>query len=288
MPGSSVPLRRLGAELRRLREATGRTQGDVGAAIGRTHAAVVNWEHGKRKISKSDLVCLLAELRAPLELRKQLEQLRSEVVRGGWWSSYGLGDWLRPMIAFENDATEVATFEPIVVPGLLQTRDYAVAVHAASTYNVTPEYIDRWAAARMERQRRLDDPDPLRLRAVIAEAALRLEVGGSTVMADQIERLRTAGELPHISLRVLTAAHGAHASLSGNLCVLRFADDELDPPLGYCDAPLGGYLVDDAGDVAAMAGMFDDVFAAASGETESRALLADLATWYRKRSVNES
>src|SRR5205085_1117305 len=75
MAGSSAPLRRLGAELRRLREAASRTQTDVGTAIGRTHTTLVNWERGKTKISKSDLVCLLAELRAPAEVRKGLEQL---------------------------------------------------------------------------------------------------------------------------------------------------------------------------------------------------------------------
>ena len=120
MAGSSAPLRRLGAELRRLRDAAGRTQSDVGAAIGRTHATLVNWERGKTKISKSDLVCLLAELRAPVDMRKGLEQLREEAGHGaGQWVVYGLPDWLRPLVSFEEDAVAETTFQPVIIDGLL-------------------------------------------------------------------------------------------------------------------------------------------------------------------------
>jgi len=120
MAGASAPLRRLGAELRRLRETAGRTQTDVGAAIGRSHATLVNWERGKTKISKSDLVCLLAELRAPLEVRKALEQLREEAGGGaGQWVVYGLPDWLRPFVSFEEDAVTETSFQPVIIDGLL-------------------------------------------------------------------------------------------------------------------------------------------------------------------------
>lgn len=149
MAGSSAPLRRLGAELRRLREATGRTQGDVGAAIGRTHTTLVNWERGKTKISKSDLVCLLAELRAPVDVRKGLEQLRDESGRGaGQWVVYGLPDWLRPLVSFEEDAVAITAFEPVVVPGLLQIEEYARATHVTAPYVVAPSAVEKWVAAR--------------------------------------------------------------------------------------------------------------------------------------------
>lgn len=128
MAGSSAPLRRFGAELRRLREAAGRTQTDVGSAIGRTHATLVNWESGKTKISKSDLACLLAELGAAASVRTGLEQLREESRQGSsQWATYGLPEWLRPLVSFEEDATALNSFEPVLVPGLLQTEEYARA-----------------------------------------------------------------------------------------------------------------------------------------------------------------
>ncbi|MDQ2709576.1 MAG: helix-turn-helix transcriptional regulator, partial [Actinomycetota bacterium] len=139
MAGSSAPLRRLGAELRRLRVAAGRTQTEVGTAIGRTHATMVNWELGKTKISKPDLVSLLAELRAPLDVRKELEQLREEAGQGaGQWAVYGLPDRFRPFVSFEEDAVAEASFQPVIVPGLLQTEEYARATYLAARYLVAP------------------------------------------------------------------------------------------------------------------------------------------------------
>lgn len=284
MAGSSAQLRRLGAELRRLREAADRTQADVGAAIGRTHTTLVNWERGKTKISKSDLVCLLAELRAPVDVRKGLEQLREESGRGaGQWVVYGLPDWLRPLVSFEEDAVAVTEFEPIIVPGLLQTEEYARAIHVAGPYTTAPADIDKWVAARVQRQRRLTDPDPLRLHAVISEAALRLEVGGRDVLTAQLEHLLEAAKEDNVTIQVLPYAQGAHPAMASNLTVLHFADPGGDPPLAYFDGPLGGYLVSDEGDVMTMVKMFDDLRGAAMTEAESLETLAAILEEYRRK-----
>ncbi|MGH3870645.1 MAG: helix-turn-helix domain-containing protein [Pseudonocardiaceae bacterium] len=284
MAGSSAPLRRLGAELRRLRAASGRTQTDVGEAIGRTHATLVNWERGKTKISKSDLVCLLAELRAPVDVRKGLEQLREEAGQGaGQWVVYGLPDWLRPLVSFEEDAAAVTVFEPVIIHGLLQTEEYARATHLTAPYVVAPDAVDRWVAARMQRQQRLISPDPLRFHAVFTEAALRLEVGGPAVMTAQLERLLAATSSQNITIQVLPSTQGQHAGIASNFTVLHFAGAEIDPPLGYFDGPLGGYLISDPGDVAAMVKMFDDLREPALDVAESTELLAAILDEYRRK-----
>ncbi len=284
MAGSSAPLRRLGAELRRLRDAAGRTQSDVGAAIGRTHATLVNWERGKTKISKSDLVCLLAELRAPVDVRKGLEQLREEAGQGaGQWVVYGLPDWLRPLVSFEEDAVAETTFQPVIIDGLLQTEEYARATHLTAPYVVAPDAVDRWVAARMQRQQRLTGSDALRFHIVLTEAALRLEVGGPAVMTAQLERLLAAASSENITIQVLPSTQGQHAGIGGNFTVLHFADPEIDPPLGYFDGPLGGYLISDAGDVASMVKMFDDLRGPALDAAESAELLAAILDEYRRK-----
>ncbi len=284
MAGSSAPLRRLGAELRRLRDAVGRTQSDVGAAIGRTHATLVNWERGKTKISKSDLVCLLAELRAPVDVRKALEQLREEAGHGaGQWVVYGLPDWLRPLLSFEEDAVAETVFEPVIIHGLLQTEEYARATHVTAPYVVAPDAVDRWVAARMQRQQRLTSPDPLRFHTILTEAALRLEVGGPAVMTAQLERLLTAANLENITIQVLPSTQGQHAGIASNFTVLHFADPEIDPPLGYFDGPLGGYIISDAGDVAAMVNMFSDLQEPALDAAESTELLTAILDEYRRK-----
>ncbi len=284
MAGSSAPLRRLGAELRRLRDAVGRTQSDVGAAIGRTHATLVNWERGKTKISKSDLVCLLAELRAPVDVRKGLEQLREEAGQGaGQWVVYGLPDRFRPFVSFEEDAVAETSFQPVIIDGMLQIEDYARATHLTAHQVVASSAVDNRVAARMQRQQRLTGPDPLRFHMVITEAALRLEVGGPAVMTAQLEQLLAAASSENITIQVLPSTTWQHVGIASNFTVLHFADAEIDPPLGYFDGPLGGYLISDPGDVAAMVNTFDDLRDAALGVAESTALLAAILDEYRRK-----
>lgn len=276
MAGSSAPLRRLGAELRRLREAAGRTQVDVGQAIGRTHATFVNWERGKTKISKSDLVCLLAELGTPPDIRKALEDLRVEASQGanGQWATYELPGWLRPLVSFEQDAKLFATYEPSIIPGLLQTEQYARAVNSDSPYKADPSHVERWTQARMERQRRLTGPRPLKLQAVISESVLRTEAGTRAVLTGQLDRLLAASRARNITIQVLPSTEGGRAPTYTGFSVLHFPDRESDPPLGYFDSPLQGHFVHDEGDVLTMIKMFDQLRKIALSPSASAELLA--------------
>ncbi|MGH3772234.1 MAG: helix-turn-helix domain-containing protein [Pseudonocardiaceae bacterium] len=286
MAGSSAPLRRLGVELRRLRDAAGRTQTDVGAAIDRSHATLVNWERGKTKISKSDLVCLLAELRAPLDVRKGLEQLREDAGQGtSQWAVYGLPEWLRPVVSFEEDAVAEASFQPVIIDGLLQTEDYARATQVTARHLIAPSAVDNRVAARMQRQQRLTGPYPLRLHTVLAEAVLRLEVGGPAVMAAQLERLLAATSSENVTIQVLPSTNAEHVGIASNFTVLHFADPTVDPPLGYFDGPFGGYLISDLGDVASMIHMFDDLRESALDAAESTELLAAILDEYRRKAA---
>lgn len=284
MTGSSAPMRRLGAELRRLREASGKTQTEIGEAIGRRHTTMVNWERGKTKISKSDLVCLLAELRAPADMRRELERLRVEASQSkGQWAVYGLPDWLRPLVSFEEDAVSVATFEPVVIPGLLQTEGYARKTHIEAPYVVSADAVDRWVAARMQRQQRLEGRSALRLHAIIAESVLRQEVGGPLMQAAQLERLVAAARTKNIEIQVLPATASAHVGIASNVTVLQFADPKIDPPLGYFDGPLGGYLISDDGEVTDMINMIRDLGRAALNRAASTEMMAAILEEIREK-----
>lgn len=277
-------MRRLGAELRRLREATGRNQTEVGMAVGRRHTTMVNWERGKTRISKSDLVCLLAELRAPAELRGDLEKLRLEASQGSvQWSTYGLPERLKPLVGFEEDATSVVTVQPVLIPGLLQTEDYARATHAVAPYIAPPHVVDKWVAARMQRQQRLAGPDPLKLHAVITEAALRLEVGGPRVLTAQLEKLCTDAKADNITIQVLPTTLAAHAGVATNVTVIHFADPRVDRPLGYFDGPLGGNMISHEGAVSDMINIVNDLAEAALNQNESAALIAAILKETREK-----
>ncbi len=118
---------------------------------------------------------------------------------------------------------------------------------------------------------------------MIAEAALRLEVGGPTVIAAQLQRLLDVAEADNITIQVLPSSVGAHPALASNFTVLHFADPTADPPLGYFDGPLGGQMVSDESDVAAMINMFDDVQKTALTETHSMTMLAGILEEHHRK-----
>lgn len=148
---------------------------------------------------------------------------------------------------------------------------------------VAPDAVEKWVAARMQRQQRLTGPLPLRFHAVLCEAAPRLEVGGPAIMTAQLERLLAATSSDDITIQVLPATEGRHAGIASNFTVLHFADPEVDPPLGYFDGPLGGYVISDAGDVASMVKMFDDPREPALDAAGSTELLAATLDEYRRK-----
>nr|MDQ2708768.1 DUF5753 domain-containing protein [Actinomycetota bacterium] len=118
---------------------------------------------------------------------------------------------------------------------------------------------------------------------VLTEAALRLEVGGPEVMAAQLERLLTAAGSEHVTIQVLPAAQGRAAGIATNFTVLHFADPAADPPLGYFDGPLGGYLISDPGDVATMAAVLADLREPALDPDGSVELIAAILDGYRRK-----
>lgn len=283
MAGSSAKLRRLGAELRRLREAAERTQSELAEVLGRSHVSIVNWEHGKTRIGKSDLHVLLKELGASDDVREELEKLRLAGRSKGWWSVYKLPDWLRPLVSFESDASQITAFEPILIPGLLQTEDYSRAIHLAGPYTTPREVLEKRLELRKGRQRRLVGEHPLELHVVIAESALRLEVGGPAIMADQLWHLVRLASAPNIRIQVLPYRVGAHPAVCGNFAVLHFSDPKLDPPLGYADDAVGGHVIDDPSEVEVLLNMFADVRALALTEPESVDFIATVMDEYRAR-----
>jgi transcriptional regulator with XRE-family HTH domain len=275
----------MGSELKRLRQLTGRTQGDVAAAIGRTHPTIVNWEHGNTKISKSDLAFLLAELRAPAAKRVELEEMRLEAAGRGRspWATYALPEWFQPLVSFEQDAATVETFQPVLVPGLLQTERYARAVHTSGRHKVPAECVDKWVAARMRRQTRLYLTDPLKLRAVISESVLRLEAGGPEVFGEQVQKLIDSAAMDNVSLQVLPLAQAGCDGVASNYMLIHFADPQEYPSLAYYDGPLGGTMLDQPGDVATMVAMFDDVRRLALSEADSAEFLAAVLKEHRRK-----
>ncbi|MFI0464474.1 helix-turn-helix domain-containing protein [Saccharopolyspora sp. 5N102] len=254
---STARRRQLGSWLTKLRNQAGCSVEDSAERLGCSTSKIRHLEAGRSKIKKVELTKLLDLYEASDEVRAQLDETRKQAEERGWWSSYRLPEWFEPYVAFESTAVEVANFELDLIPGLLQTEEYAREIHRAGRYDTDPRDIDRRVKARMTRQNRLSSDPPLQLRAVVSEAAFHRQVGGPDVMKEQITHIIEQCQRPNVILQLLPYEAGAHASPSGTFVILSFPDQE--ESIGFLDTPLGGHTVDDEDEVSALRYLFDEL-----------------------------
>ncbi len=233
--GPAVRRRKLGAELRALRTGAGLTSGEAARLVGWHQSKVSRIETGSSGVKPADVRLLLDAYGVQdSRLRELLEVLAGSDEGGGrhhWWHAYRgvLPPTYRDFISLESQASAMRTLETSVVPGLLQTPEYARAVTRAAVSGLTDEAgadderLDALVAVRLARQDVLHADPPLRLSAVLDEAVLRREIGGPEVMARQLARLTEAARLPHVRLQVLPFAAGEHIGITGPFVIFSFS-----------------------------------------------------------------
>ncbi|MEU9225202.1 helix-turn-helix transcriptional regulator [Streptomyces massasporeus] len=227
--GPAVRRRKLGAELRALRTSAGLTSGEAARLVGWHQSKVSRIETGTSGVKPADVRLLLdAYGMADSQLRELLMALAGSDDSGGrhhWWHAYRgvLPPTYRDFISLESQAGAMRTLETTVVPGLLQTPEYARAVTRAAVEGLPEDRLDTLVEVRLARQDVLRADPPLKLSAVLDEAVLRREVGGPGVMARQLERLVEAARLPQVRLQVLPFAAGAHIGVTGPFVIFSFS-----------------------------------------------------------------
>jgi transcriptional regulator with XRE-family HTH domain len=278
------PVRRrlVGGALRRYRENTGYTLEDAARVLECDRSKISRIETGQRGIRPKELRELLAEYGVPDSEQAALVALASRGGHDGWWQPYAdvLPGPLLDYVIMESAAAEILTYEAQVVPGLLQTDDYARAIAAAEPRYATDDQREEAIAAQAARRRAiLGAPAGRRLSVVLGEAALRQVVGGPGVMAGQISHLvRLAGGIAGLTLQVLPFTAGAHAAAgSASLAILRFP---AAPGLGvvYLEALSGGVYLESQEDVARYIRAFALLRAAALSPAESARRLGNAET----------
>ncbi|MGW7427595.1 helix-turn-helix domain-containing protein [Streptomyces sp. NPDC054813] len=226
--GPAVRRRKLGAELRTLRTGAGLTSGEAARLVGWHQSKVSRIETGASGVKPADVRLLLdaygvveGQLR---ELLLVLAGSEDTAGRHHWWHAYRgvLPPTYRDFISLESQASAMRTLETSVVPGLLQTPEYARAVTRAAADGLDDEALDALVQVRMARQDVLRNRPPLELSAVLDEAVLRREVGGPGVMARQLERLVESARLPQVRLQVLPFSAGAHIGITGPFVIFSF------------------------------------------------------------------
>ncbi|SFT89820.1 Helix-turn-helix domain-containing protein [Actinopolyspora lacussalsi subsp. righensis] len=219
-PSSTVAAWELGLRLREEREALDFTAVEAAGRIGIAQNYLSDIERGKRKISEAKLDELIDVYGLDAEEYRELVELRSDAVLRGWWSKFsGLFDQdVLRYFGYEHGAEAVRTYESLLIPGLLQTNSYARAVISSDTPNIPVSEVERRVEARAIRQQRLFGEEPLRLTVAISEAALRQQVGGPEVHAEQLEHLiKVIEQLPEsLKLLVVPFDAGAHGALGAS------------------------------------------------------------------------
>ncbi|WP_423833599.1 helix-turn-helix domain-containing protein [Streptomyces manipurensis] len=221
----TVSRRRLGSELRRLREISGMTTQQVAARLLISQPKISLLENGRRIIKPRDVrdLCGLYGVRDQRRV-DDLMQMARESGGQGWWNAYDDIPY-GAYIGLETEAAAVRCYEPLVIPGLLQTSAYARAVIAGTIPHATAEQAATHREVRMRRQDRLRAPgNLLRLWVVLDASALWRVVGSREVMRDQLEHLTHLSAQPHITVQVLPHDVGAHPGVSGQFTLLEFAE----------------------------------------------------------------
>jgi len=267
-PGSSPTALRilLGAQLRHLREAKGLTRAAAGYTIRASESKMSRLELGRVSFKDRDIrdLLMLYGVEDPDE-REALLSLAKEANRPAWWQRYSdiLPSWFQTYVGLEETATLIRTYEGHLVPGLLQTEDYARAVISGLPGEPDVE-VERWLRLRMDRQGLLTRFDPPRLWVVVDEAALRRPVGGPEVMRAQLEHLIAATKQPNVTLQVIPFHAGAHAALGQPFVILRFADPDL-ADMVYLEQFTSGVWLDKRDEVDSYAQVMDRLAVQAEG-----------------------
>ncbi|WP_055531937.1 helix-turn-helix domain-containing protein [Streptomyces graminilatus] len=276
----TVRRRRLGSELRKLREGAGVGLEQAAETLECSRSKISRIELGYLGIRVRDVRDLLASYGVKDdELLERLTALARDGSKRGWWDAYGqiIPPAYANYLGLEADAGYIRTFQSILIPGLLQTEEYSRAVMKANPAMVRDEVVDTLMKVRAERQVILTrDQDPVRFWAIIGEAALRTPVGSPAIMQAQLDHLAKMTERPNITLQVLPYSVGAHAGLSGPFLVLSFAVPN-DSGVVWLENLSSSLYLDTQEEVAGYTLVFDDLRSSALNPAGSLERIARIA-----------
>ncbi|HEX6075947.1 MAG TPA: helix-turn-helix transcriptional regulator [Micromonosporaceae bacterium] len=262
--------RRLGRELRKLRDARSLTVDQVAKELHCSQSRVSRIESGEIKARPGDVMELLIAYGVPIdsETGQSLTALARDLRDSGWWQRLdAISGKYATYIAYESEAAELRQFEPMLIPGLLQTAAYAREV--VTVGRETDEHaINQLVQARLTRQEVLSrQPVPLRTHAIVSEATIRMEVGSPEIVREQLQHIVNLSVLPNVTIQILRFAAGAHLATRGGFAVLAF--DNEDPPLGYIETLAGELFLESAKEIGRLSSVYDHLRTLAMSPAES-------------------
>ncbi|MFF5114745.1 helix-turn-helix domain-containing protein [Streptosporangium sp. NPDC000509] len=272
----TVRLRRLAAELRRLRQEAGLSQAEVTEKTDVNLATLHRIETAKTKPQLRTLNALLDAYGVTGSQRTDLVALQKEAKQRGWLHGLeaNLPDKYSAYIGLEAEAKQAINYESLFVPGLLQTEDYAQAVIRGVLPTAAEAEVDSFVTARMQRQALLEHEAPLRLWAIIDQAALHRTVGSDAIMRAQLTHLLQQAQRPHITVQVIPFSAGAHPGMPGSFIVLKFDAEGSD--VIHIDSMAGDLFFEKEADIRQYNHICEHLRAIALSPTDTAALLTSL------------
>ncbi|GAA3387136.1 helix-turn-helix transcriptional regulator [Cryptosporangium minutisporangium] len=261
MVGERTPTlrrRELAARLRALRHASGKTIEEVARELLCSPTKISRIETGRRGAVLRDVrdLCRLYDV-SPAE-QEHLMALARESKERAWWQGYDIDASYRTLIGLESAATAISDYQPNVVPGLLQTPDYARALIRGAGERRTEQEIEEKVTLRISRQRILDRPEPPYVSFIIDESATRRLVGGREVMVRQLDALLAACERPQIGLQVLDFEAGAHPGLPGSFGIAEIEESPASS-IVFVEGHQGDFYLEGSADLKRYRRIFDQL-----------------------------
>jgi transcriptional regulator with XRE-family HTH domain len=286
LQGSPTVLRMiLGRQLKALREKSGLSYPEAAEAVLSSEWTVRRYESAEGGLKPLTLKSLLiaygvtddGEIKAFLSLAR-------DASKPGWWHRYDdvLPSWFKIAVGLEESASLIRSYEPQVIPGLLQTEDYARAITRASFPSESPGDSERRVALRLARQDLLRRPAPPQYWVILEETVLRRPIGGDDVMRGQLRHLIKAAGQPDITIQVLPFSAGWHPAMYGMFWIYRFPDSTI-PDVVYSEALTSASYVNQPEETAKYTEALDRMAAQAATPDQTLTILRNTLKEYRPR-----
>ncbi|MEH1016662.1 helix-turn-helix transcriptional regulator [Micromonospora sp. CPCC 206060] len=284
--GSTVPRRQLGRLLRRFRTEANITLDAAAEELEYSRQKIWRIECGMAPVRVIDVKAMCELYDVPTRMAEAMRGLAAETKSHGWWHAYGdaIPTWFELYVGLESAAAHLRRYDESLIPGLLQTKQYAQAIYRLDQPTASEEERERAVAVRLQRQslltRRL--PGPPRVDQILSEAVLRRAATGPDVMSSQFRRLLEMSDLPNVSLRVLPFAAGPPPrAVAGSFVILDFPPPRgraaPEPSVVYSEALTGAIYLDKPEELSAYETTWRGIESLALDEGESKDMIKRIA-----------
>ncbi|MFG2145536.1 helix-turn-helix domain-containing protein [Streptomyces sp. NPDC048696] len=286
--GSTVPRRQLGRYLRELRNQARLTVRAAARKLEWSEAKLWRIETGQTSLRSLDVEAMCKVYGARSDMTEALMGLAKETKARGWWHAYGdaIPEGFDLYIGLEEAASQLDWYESELIPGLLQTEDYARTIISADHPDEGAGEIDSRVNLRIARQVLITRAtEPPTLNVALGEAVLRRPIGGNNVMAGQLDHLAEVSELPNVTIKVIPFSAGLHPGvMTGQFTILRFPlngdGHPTEPPTVYADGYTGALYLDKPHEAERYTAAFQEIWDKALDEQASKELISETAGSY--------